>query len=65
MSRHRKTKQLEIATVCDLERLGCIPAREICLPANLLMTALRVAANPLKLKVDKGQVIPAPRYMRA
>jgi hypothetical protein len=65
MSRHRKTKQLEIATVCDLERLGCIRDREISRPANLLMTALRVAANPLKLKVDKGQVIPAPRYMRA
>jgi hypothetical protein len=63
MSRHGKTEQPEITTVCDFERFGRIRNRKISGPTGLLVTALRVAAYPFELQIDETQIVRAPRYM--
>src|SRR5258708_31852908 len=50
--------------ICEFQRLGRVGDSKLSRPPDLLVTALRVAAHPFKLKIDKAQIIATARYVR-
>jgi hypothetical protein len=61
---YSKAEQSKIVTIGDLERLRGVNNGKISGSANLLVTTLRVLANPVELKVDEAQIVLAARYVR-